>query len=142
MKKHKMVNELRKQQKEHKVFKHDSKTKKTSKNKKVKPKKQVFFKEGKIDIKTYLLVELYRRLREEGIEVYPDYKIGNLKCGLVIVKDGKVVLVVEVIKKKRKIVTRDNKQFIEYLDLDLPVLYCLKEKDIEKIIETIKHEYL
>jgi len=142
MKKDKMANEHKKQQKERKVSKHDSKTKKTSKNKKVKSKKQVTFKKEKIDTKTHLFVELYRRLKEEGIEVYPDYKIGNLKCGLVIVKNGKVVLVVEVIKKKRKIITEDNKQFIEYLDLDLPVLYCLKEKDIRKTIETIKHEYL
>ena len=100
------------------------------------------FKPEKAEVEANVHAELYRQLKNGGVEVYSEYSIGRLRCDLVVVKDNKIKAAIEVKKKKRKVLYKGSRQFINYMNLNLPVIYCLGEENIKKTIETIESEYL
>lgn len=86
--------------------------------------------------------EIYHRLRNDDIEVYTEYKIGRLRCDLVVVKDGYVKGAIEVKKKKRKTLNHDTRQYTKYMNLNLPIIYCLGSDNINNTINEVKNSLL
>ena len=90
----------------------------------------------------FVQMELYRRLVEEGITVYPEYTITNVRCDLVVVFKNKIKAAIEVKKKQRQVLYRGSKQVAKYLKLGIPVIYCLGLESVEKVVNIVKENIL
>jgi len=86
--------------------------------------------------------ELYRKLRQNGIETYAEYYLGLNRCDLVVVKDGYIKCAIEVKKSKRRDLYKGSRQFLNYLNLKIPIIYCLGKENIDKTIEIVKEKFL
>ena len=85
---------------------------------------------------------MYRKLKNDSIEVYSEYQIGRVRCNLVVVKDGSIKGAIEVKRKKRNLINKKSKQYINYNNMGIPIVYCVGENKIENTISIVKKDML
>jgi len=103
--------------------------------------KGIKFDKKKAMNEAYVQFELYRQLKNSGVEVYPEYKIGNSRADLVIVHDGYIKAAIEVKPKPRKSLNKNTRQYLKYSMLkDIAILYCLGIENLDNTKEyVLKH---
>jgi hypothetical protein len=85
-----------------------------------------------------VVLDLCTLLRSYGYKVLTEYRIGNTRIDIVIHDNVNVLCAIEVKRKKRKI-NPNTRQFRKYALLPLPVIWCLGRSDFNYVIETLEY---
>lgn len=85
---------------------------------------------------TTVQCEVYRQLTNLGIRVEAEYKCNGSRFDLIVIRDGKIVAIIET--KKRYVKPgppREGRQFKKYSTYGVPLLYTI---GLEQVADTIK----
>lgn len=83
---------------------------------------------------TTVQCEVYRQLSNLGIEVLAEYKSYGSRFDLVVIKDGKIVAIIET-KKYAKPGPNRGKQYEKYKSYGIPLIYT---RGMEQVADTIQ----
>lgn len=91
------------------------------------------------DIQAWLLAKLYKI----GIESHLEYKIDSLRVDVAIVKNGKIICVVEVKDTNRPAHEEmiKTKQYKQYSSLGIPFFYCFGYSEINETVKQVTELY-
>jgi hypothetical protein len=88
--------------------------------------------------------EIYKRLKELGIESILEYKFKEfkLRADLIIIKNDEIICACEIKSwSKPREINSQGKQFQKYLKLGIPVFYCGRFEKIDYLIKEIIELY-
>lgn len=87
--------------------------------------------------------EIYRYCRNNNISICLEYKKDNCRFDAVIIKNEKIIAIVET--KSRKNIDHDRVkrtlQYRKYKKYNVPIILCLHWSEIEKTCQTIANMY-
>lgn len=101
----------------------------------------------------WIKCEIYRRLVNDGYEVYPEVsfktrlkstrkgrenKFQNVRVDLVVYKDNAFKCLIEIKKGNCTEPNKSGRQYKKYESLGMRFIYCINEGEIDKTIEAVK----
>lgn len=87
---------------------------------------------------------IYKRLVDENIECYLEYRIKEfkLRADLIVVKNSKIICACEIKSYKTLKNTNTNtKQFKKYFKLGIPIFYCSRLEQVNLVTDKILNLY-
>ena len=85
--------------------------------------------------------EIYHQCRLLGINCILEYKVPRSRFDICIIKDDKIVLIIETKSHKinhQTLVPPINKQMKKYQWWKVPILYCGHMEQVQEVIDKIK----
>lgn len=87
--------------------------------------------------KENVIAELYRELRNRGIEAYISYQVPGMQFDLVTAADGEIKAIVEV-KKSRKQYGAQGGGISRYYGIGIPVILMVGMSEIQKVVRVLQ----
>lgn len=82
--------------------------------------------------------ELFYRLKQLNIDVWPEVKFSNrLRADLVVLNKNRIVCVIEAKGNRSKGLNGKSKQAKKYRELPYPVIYCCGIQNIDQVVEVV-----